>query len=62
MDQTSSGKSNNYLFPQCSADLYLIIALVFVGPLSPGAALIVQSCGTNTSVNNQDSALSQGKL
>ena len=31
---------------------------VFAGPMNPGAALIVKSCGTNISANVRDSALS----
>ena len=33
-------------------------AHMFTGPMSPGAALIVRSCGTNISANVRDGALS----
>ena len=31
---------------------------MFVGPINPGASLIVKSCGTNISTNVKDGALS----
>ena len=33
-------------------------AHIFAGPKSPGAALIVKSCGTNISENDRDGAFS----
>ena len=35
-----------------------VLSHVFVGPMNPGAALIVQSFGTNISANVRDGALS----
>ena len=31
---------------------------MFAGPMNPGAVLIVKSCGTNSSANVRDDALS----
>ena len=44
--------TNNKCFPLNYFQLkHVILTHVFVGPLSPGAALIVKSCDTNFSAN-----------